>query len=198
MNVIIDLETLSTRSNACIVVIAAIKFSNDNEYPETMLQKDLNKMDIFYRRIKFDTNSKYHTDINTINWWHQQPEEIYYESFEHPDRVLLKEALIDFTKWIGTSKDQIKIWGNGSSFDVTILGEAFEIEGLKPCWAYWNVRDLRTLLDIGGIKMNELPSFSKHHALWDCYREIIGYQRAMKNIRNTTNITTKSKKRKIA
>lgn len=195
MNVIVDLETLSTRSNACIVVIAAIKFSNDDEYPETMLQEDLNKMNTFYRRIKFDSDSKYHIDTNTIEWWNKQPKEIYYESLEHPDRVLLKEALVDFTKWIGADKHKIKIWGNGSGFDVTILGEAFEIEGIKTCWSYWNIRDLRTLLDIGGVKMNELPNFSKHHALWDCYREIIGFQRAMKNIKNVTTI--KSKKRKI-
>jgi DNA polymerase III epsilon subunit-like protein len=186
MNIVVDLETLSTRANASIVVIAAIKFSGKEEFSENISEEELFSMkNTFYRRIKINTEEKkYHIDNNTVTWWNTQPKEIIYESLEHPDRTELKQALTDFTKWVGNNKDRIKIWGNGSSFDITILGEAFALEGLEICWCYWNIRDIRTLFDIGNVKMNELPNFSKHHALWDCYREIIGYQRAIKNIDN--------------
>jgi exodeoxyribonuclease VIII len=186
MNIVVDLETLSTRANACILVIAAIKFSGNEEFSETISQEELFAMkNTFYRRIKINTDEKkYHIDNNTVKWWKNQPKEIIYEALEHPDRIELKQALIDFTKWVGSNKDRIKIWGNGSSFDITILGEAFALEGLETCWCFWNIRDIRTLFDIGNVKINELPEFSKHHALWDCYREIIGYQRAIKNIDN--------------
>ena len=44
-------------------------------------------------------------------------------------------------------------------------------------------RDLRTIMDIGKIKSCDLPQYKKHHALYDCYRQIIGYQKAMGNIK---------------
>ena len=45
MDVMVDLETLSTRPHALILVIGAVKFNRKRKMP------DLKKMDTFYRRI---------------------------------------------------------------------------------------------------------------------------------------------------
>ena len=50
-------------------------------------------------------------------------------------------------------------------------------------WKYYLVRDLRTVLDLGDVKMCDLPQTKLHHALYDCYRQIIGLQRATKNLK---------------
>jgi hypothetical protein len=184
-HVMLDLETLSTRANAAILIIGAIKFSEREQYDEKLNEEGLSKLNTFYRRISYDSFSenKYHVDEKTVSWWEAQDKEIAFEALQSEPRFLLKQALNDFVKWIGSDKDRVKIWGNGSSFDVTILGEAFAIEGIEPCWNFWNVRDLRTVMDIGGVKMNDLPQFKKHNAIWDCYRQIIGYQRSIINIK---------------
>ena len=42
---------------------------------------------------------------------------------------------------------------------------------------------LRGIMDLGNIRMCNLPQYQKHHALYDCYRQIIGFQRSEKNLR---------------
>jgi exodeoxyribonuclease VIII len=76
----------------------------------------------------------------------------------------------------------MKIWGNGSSFDCGILGEAYKRCGMTPPWKFYMERDLRTIMDIGKVKMCDLPQYGKHNAIYDCYRQIIGLQRAEKKI----------------
>jgi hypothetical protein len=186
MNVMLDLETLSTRSNATILVIAAIKFKNNVNIPEEMSEENLSKMDTFYKRITFDINNKktkYHIDKNTLEWWNKQSDEVCYEALKHPDRISLKDALQQFADWIQNEGTDVKIYGNGSSFDVTIITEAFAIEEIPIPWKFWMVRDLRTVMDLGNVRMSSLPIEKQHHALYDCYRQIIGYQRSMKNIK---------------
>jgi len=66
--IMLDLETLSVRSNAAVVIIGAIKF---NRYEKL---KPLNDLDTFYRRIniKSCTDIGLHIDKNTVNWWNTQ------------------------------------------------------------------------------------------------------------------------------
>ena len=78
-----------------------------------------------------------------------------------------------------------KIWGHGSIFDCTILESAYEACNMVIPWKFWNVRDTRTLFDISNFRYNNLQvdeSLQKHHALHDCYRQIIGVKEAIKNI----------------
>uniref|UniRef100_A0A6C0JQE9 3'-5' exoribonuclease Rv2179c-like domain-containing protein n=1 Tax=viral metagenome TaxID=1070528 RepID=A0A6C0JQE9_9ZZZZ len=50
-------------------------------------------------------------------------------------------------------------------------------------WKFWMERDLRTILDIGNVTNRSLPQNNMHHALYDAYRQVIGLQRAIKNIK---------------
>ena len=54
---------------------------------------------------------------------------------------------------------------------------------MKIPWNFWLERDLRTLMELGNVKMSDLPQYGKHHALYDCYRQIIGFQRSEKNLK---------------
>jgi hypothetical protein len=199
-NIMLDLETLSTRPNAAIIVIAAIQFHDDVQYEEELSEEKLQSLNTFYRRIDLSSLSgdKYHVDEKTVSWWETQEKSIAHEALHQEPRMQIKNALQDFANWVGNDKNTVKIWGNGSSFDVTILGEAFELEHLEVCWKFWNVRDLRTIMDFGKVRMNDLPQFKKHHALWDCYRQIVGFQRCIRNINSQPiNKPILSKKRKM-
>ena len=53
---------------------------------------------------------------------------------------------------------------------------------MNPPWIFWNVRDTRTLYDIGKVSMKSLPTNNAHHAIYDCHRQIIGVKRALVNL----------------
>ena len=182
----IDLETLSVRPHAVILVIGAIKFKRNCKYKEEIDQKNLDELDTFYRRITISSCKEIglHEDEDTSEWWDAQKNEIKYEALLNPDRVSLQEALKDFSTWFNENNgNRTCIWGNGSDFDISILGESYKRCNMEIPWKYWLVRDLRTILDIGKVKMCDLPQTNLHHALYDCYRQIIGFQRSMKNLK---------------
>ena len=171
----IDLETLHTRPHAVILVLAGIKF---NRYKQTFSTfEEIPKEDIFYRKIKVRSCLKIGMEIDpkTLSWWKKQKLEIRNEAFGAP-RDKIEDVLSLFSKWVQKTTDPnyVKIWGHGAGFDCSILKEAYIRCELKAPWNFWNERDTRTLYDIANIKTNELPSQSKHHALYDCYRQIIG------------------------
>ena len=177
----LDLESLSTRPGGVILVIAAIKFKRHEIWDEKM---DIEKIDKFYRRIDIESciDTGLTVESDTVKWWNNQNKDIKYEALNNPDRIPLKKALQEFSNWFGNNQRTL-IWGNGSSFDCGILGEAYKRCGMAIPWKFWLERDLRTIMDIGGIRACDLPQYKKHHALFDCYRQIIGFQRSMKNIK---------------
>lgn len=181
--VMLDLETLSVRPNAVILVIGAIKFNRNETWKENIDEKELYKKNTFYRRIKIEScvNVGLYTEKETVEWWNNQSSDVKYEAIENPDRITLPEALREFKEWFGKNP-RTMIWGNGSSFDCTILGEAYKRCGMELPWKFWLERDLRTVMDLGDVRMGDLPQLQKHHALWDCYRQIIGFQRSLKNL----------------
>lgn len=190
IDIMVDLETLSVRPHSLILVIGAIKFKRNKKYEDSVEkvldkvnQTTLDKLDTFYRRItiKSGIDVGLHIDKDTEKWWGEQDEDVKYEALLNPDRVSLQEALEDFTKWFGKNP-RTCIWGNGSDFDISILGESFKRCNMEIPWKYFLVRDLRTIFDLGNVRMTDLPQYKKHHALYDCYRQIIGFSRAYQNL----------------
>ena len=172
-DIMLDLETLSVRPDAAIIVIGAIKFFRKGN----MLS--IEDSDKFYKRITVESckEAGLRIDEPTMEWWKSQDKNVLYEALENPDRVPLKQALKEFTEWIGNSKC---VWGNGDDFDCTILGESFSRCGMEIPWKFFLTRDCRTLFDLAGIKKADLPSGLEHHAIHDCYRQIVGVKRSLR------------------
>ena len=99
-DVMIDLETLSTRPNAIILTIGAVRFDRNGP------QKPLEELDTFYRRIQMQTCIEVglHHCKETTKWWLSQDTEAKKEAFKMEGRVPLKEMLTDFTNWFGTNR----------------------------------------------------------------------------------------------
>jgi hypothetical protein len=53
-------------------------------------------------------------------------------------------------------------------------------------WQFWEVRDTRTLFDLG-INPNR-PPVLKHHALEDAWNQAVGVQNVFKTLRTSSNI----------
>lgn len=174
-DVMIDIESLSTSPNATILTIGALKFNRKDRL------KPLEQYDKFYIRVNIKSCEDIgcHIDPKTIDWWNEQKSTVRYEAIENPDRVSIKDALYSLSNWIGNSKI---IWANSPSFDCVILEYAYKQCRMEVPWKWWLTRDVRTILDLAGIRKNDLPNEGEHHALHDCYQQLIGVKRALKKL----------------
>ena len=147
-NVMIDLETMSTDSNAAIVSIGAV-FFNENEIGKK-----------FYVNVDLGSSVMAGgvTDQDTINWWNKQSESVRYalEDMKQP----IERALKFFTEFLGDAKN-IKIWGNSSAFDNVILANAYKRLGNDVPWQFWNDRCYRTMKSL--FKDVEMKREGEHH-----------------------------------
>lgn len=175
--IMLDIETYSTKKNACILTIGAIKFDREGKLAK------LKKMDTFYRRITIESNKELNRDIDaeTISWWENQEEEAKFEIVTEENRISLKEALEEFIEWF---KPSDLVWSHGKDFDCVIMEDAMRQCNIAIPWKFWNTRDTRTIFDIANIKLNNLPfSLTSHNALNDCYRQIYGVKKAYKKLK---------------
>lgn len=171
----LDLETLSTRGHAAILVIAAIKFDRGDNLPK------IDESDKFYAKISLDSchSVGLHIDKQTIKWWDEQDPVVRKEVFSEP-REDLETVLTRFKTWYSNAD---KIWSNGATFDIPILAEAYARCKMEPPWKFWLARDTRTLYDLAGVTQKDLPAGNLHHALHDCWRQIWGVKESLKRIR---------------
>ena len=177
MDVMIDIETLSTRQNALILTIAAIKFKRDT------IANPISGMDTFYIRINKESCEKInmHIDQTTVEWWNKQSKSAIYEAFENTDRVNIKEGLMELSKFI---KNSNCIWANSPNFDCAILESAYAACKLEVPWKFWILRDCRTIYDIGKVRLIDFTNENEgHNSLYDSYNQIRCLKAACKNLK---------------
>ncbi len=161
LNVMLDLETMSTASNAAIVSIGAVKFSLNDDAPNPIV-------DTFYCTVDAKSCAALGLEISkaTVEWWASQPREVM-DSLRH-NAIPLKKALTDFSKWYGSKS--LPTWGCGASFDNVIIANAYEAAGLIRPWKYWHDRCYRTMKEI--IKLDEdVRQGTYHNALDDAMHQ---------------------------
>jgi len=161
-DIMIDLETLSTRHDAAIVSIGACYFDiQTGEIGNT-----------FYQTIAMQDSQYFgHISADTVRWWLTQNDEARSAISQPNNQLEINDALSEFDKFrLGGSK----LWSNGSSFDLVILRNAYaRCLWNKTPWEYWEERDTRTIVDLAermtGIKSTKSMPFTgaKHNALND-------------------------------
>lgn len=162
--VMIDIETLGKRTDACIIQVAAVAFNiQTGERSHT-----------FNGLIR---NSGGKLDVDTVAWWMQQAHapvlgaKLQDDSQAGDERQVL-EALCSFFRLCG-EVDQVWAHG-GTGFDFPILQSAFERCGLAVPWHYRAPRDTRSLYDVAPGGMPRLPKDEtrEHDAQYDCEYQI--------------------------
>jgi hypothetical protein len=85
MDIMLDLETLSTRPESVILTIGAVKFDPWGE--------DVDTDNVLYYRVNVDEQLAMdrHVLESTIEWWGKQPEEVREEALGDSNRVSLDE-----------------------------------------------------------------------------------------------------------
>ena len=157
--VVVDLETLSTRPNSGITSIGAVAFTlQDGIVDEFMINVDPASCKSY----------GLHIDKSTVDWWATQPKEAI-DSWRK-DPVPLEDAMNKFVDFYGDKS--IPIWGNGSVFDITILESSMYALGYgtgELPWKFWDIYDMRTLTSILGRKLEKTGI--NHNALHDAIAE---------------------------
>lgn len=166
-SIMIDLETLSTKTNATILTIGAVKFdplANEN------VKKEFDKL---YIKIDLDSCDKLGLDVSesTLEWWAKQSEEAKAEAFSEGGRVDIREAFQQLRKFCFGATH---VWSNGAAFDVVICETIFDKLGIAPPWNFWQVRDVRTIFDLGIDPKR--PKVTAHNALEDAIAQAICVQ----------------------
>ena len=148
--VMIDLETMDTKSTTVIVSIGAAKF-----------EAGAGVSDTFYQLCDIDDQISGGRTVSgsTIRWWMKQNEGARLE-MARDHNPTLREVLDDFSQWLGHKP---VVWGNGATFDISILEDAYDWLGLKAPWPYYNVRDMRTITALGAADKAEVPSVGDAH-----------------------------------
>ena len=157
MDVMLDLETLSTRPDATILTFGACKF---NPYKQEEITQGI------YFRINVDEQITLgrHVDDNTIEWWGKQAEDVYAEAFDPNDRISLEQFTQELNRFIVGCDN---IWAQGPVFDIVILENLYRQLGLPCPWQFWQIRDSRTLLSTHGDPRDKNKA-GLHNALEDC------------------------------
>lgn len=152
-DVMIDIETLGTTPGCAILSIAAVPFNCNAP------------LEYFYTKIlpASCTEVGLHIDDKTVDWWSKQPQDAYNEAFSGTTHIAI--ALSELNAYL-MRLGEVRVWGNGASFDVPILEAALAKCGSKPKWKYYNSMCYRTLKNL--YKAVPAPSNKlKHSALED-------------------------------
>lgn len=134
-NLAIDLETLDTCPNAVILSIGAAYFDPETNSTGPTFYVNVNPGSQLTRSISKSTQA----------WWLTQPAEA--RDALLVDQVSIEVALSRFTQWIEANDFDgcTTPWGNGASFDIAILNDAYHEVGRPSPWKFWNEQCLRTL-----------------------------------------------------
>lgn len=132
-DIMLDLETLDTRSTGVILAIGAVAFTKDGITSE------------FYRTVDAQSAIDLGLTVSggTFKWWMAQSGAARKALFE--DNVTIQSALYEFSDWVEEDTEgDPKVWGNGSDFDNAMLAHAYSKLGHETPWKFWNNRCYRT------------------------------------------------------
>ena len=162
-DVMLDIETMSDRSNAALVSMAAVEFNLATG--ETGRE--------FYKVIDLQSCLDAGLTVNagTIYWWLQKSDEARKRICENGEHI--QKVLVDFNRWMQDCVDKARIWGNAARFDIGILEDAYKACYFDIPWYFRSEMDVRTLVSFAPeIKANMLLDGIHHNPIDDCKHQI--------------------------
>ncbi|MCH2681979.1 3'-5' exonuclease, partial [Leclercia adecarboxylata] len=171
-HLMLDLETMGKKPGAPIVSVGAVFF--DPFSGKTGAE--------FYQVINLESSMSFgaRPDASTILWWLKQSPEAR-SAIVVDDTVGLVEALEQFLDFVAENaangSKTVQLWGNGSSFDCSLLEASFELADTPFPIPHWNYRDVRTVVELGkAVGLNsryEIPfEGDQHNALADARHQV--------------------------
>ena len=173
----IDLETLDVLPTATILTIGAVKF---DPFGDDLNEPTCEKL---YIKVDIDSCDAIGSTVSpsTLEWWASQSKEAQEDAFDPNNRISIEEAINQLYKFCWGAK---RVWSHGVGFDLIILEHYFRKIGKAVPWQFWEMRDTRTLFDIG---INpERATVTAHNALADALDQALGVQKVYRTLRSST------------
>ena len=170
-DIMIDIESLDTTPDCAILTIGAVRFDprGSGVVERLELRPTLeDQTDIYNRRISDDT----------LRWWSEQDPSAIEEAMGDNGRRPFKECMETLYKFCWNRR---AVWSNGAPFDLVVMEHAWRQTSDKPNpipWAFWTMRDTRTLWEIAGVKLQSDGHVTSHKAVEDAERQAIVVQQA--------------------
>ena len=163
-SVMIDIETLSSESNAAVIQIGACAFDIGGDVGEPF--SILVKPDLL----------KTPASLSTVCWWMKQNE----SAREHVAKCDTEGkspdfALIMLDDYISENcHPDVDVWAMPPEFDLVILRHLGNTVGRAMPWRFDRTRDLRTLEKLAGAtKKDRAIATVAHDAGWDAHAQAL-------------------------
>jgi hypothetical protein len=179
----LDIETLSTQTNAVVLSIALTRFEPEASVI-TVLDKYPTK--VWYPS-PFEQRSR-DISIETVHFWINQTREAQKTAFRAVTQPLdqIHHEMYRFLQ-SAVDQDPPEIWANSPAFDCTIVESLFA--NFKPLWSFRQPRDLRTLKSIAGslspeeLQLANMLGPNRHSAADDAIYQAVQVQLLMKKVK---------------
>ena len=156
-DIMLDLESLSTKSYSVIVQVGAVYFDRYTGELGKELCVNINIQDCLNHGLKVDGGA--------LKFW-----------FEHENRSWLKDP-VNLSKALQMIRDfynkKALVWSH-ATFDFPLLADAYEVLGQGFPFHYRNLRDIRTLVDLSKrpYKKDKEGDPKTHDGLDDCKYQV--------------------------
>lgn len=173
LNVVLDIETLGTASDAAIIQIGMCVPEFDRVYLKDPTNYEFEVTIAYDSCLLLVKEGVVSMTDSTMEWWEKQPTRE--RVFSGQSSYI--ECLFKAVEWLErlTSDGNICVWGNGSDFDNVILLHSLSCFNIKAPWDFRNNRDLRTLKGLFPLRVKLAPYLSHsellHTALGDARYE---------------------------
>lgn len=175
-DIMVDIESLSTAPDACILSIGAVRFNIETG-------EALSRENYFYQTIDIDSNlaAGRRIDGRTIAWWMDQSQAAQAAVFSEQNALMLGDALVAFSRYLRAVPFD-RIWCRGAAFDFPAIESACRHFTMPVPWPYYAVRCQRTLEDMASAdkpSRDNTPHNALDDAIYQAYCAIIQW-RALK------------------
>lgn len=153
IDVMVDLETLGVEDGAQVIQISAGAFHLHR------IVQDMDDMIIFDKVMDLSTLGKYLTlEQGTLGFWLSSSENAQVlNNMLRVDNGVTEEIMVrKFHQWLSdmcSVYDEVRLWGNGIIFDNVKVEALFKKYGLTPPIAFYNHRDVRTIVELASDKV---------------------------------------------
>lgn len=159
-NVMLDLETLGQTAGCPILSIGAVFFDESGIGAK------------FHRHIDLNASLRkgFKVDSDTLLWWIDQSSDARKGVINgQKDCYPIKQVLTEFAEFLEAGdvvSSNVKVWGNGASFDNALLASYYKEMNMQLPWKFWNDKCYRTVKSMYP-KIEMVRSGTHHNALDD-------------------------------
>lgn len=185
-DIMLDLETLGTSSDAAILAIGAVAFNlEDADTIPALINDPFGRT--FHCTVDLNGQIEDYgrkVDAGAFYFWMNQPNEA--RNALMGEKCGLFGALVDFNAWVSGHNENARLWGNSSTFDNVILRSAYKAANCYFCLGFRQDCCYRTLRGLFLPKAGKgigKEMLVKHNALHDAIYQTVVAQRAYKAAR---------------